>query len=135
MPLQDLVQHDAVDEPAQTDPEQDARRPHPGAVPGGRDVVDLRRQGPLPTGSWGEAGLPTLSFWTEGKSPGRAVLPSEGVVSAADADQEFERVYQDLVAAQQRFKASLGKTGVADEIKPTGPGQDPITAVPAETLR
>jgi 2-oxoglutarate decarboxylase len=61
-------------------------------------------------------------------------LASEGVVAPADADQEFDRVYQDLVAAQQRFKASLGKTSVADPVKPTGPGQDPVTAVPAETL-
>jgi 2-oxoglutarate dehydrogenase E1 component len=63
-----------------------------------------------------------------------AQLASEGVAASSDADQEFERVYQDLVAAQQRFKASLGKTGVADPVKATGPGQDPVTAVPAETL-
>jgi 2-oxoglutarate dehydrogenase E1 component len=63
-----------------------------------------------------------------------AQLASEGVAASADADQEFERVYQDLVAAQQRFKASLGKTGVADPVKATGPGQDPVTAVAPETL-
>jgi 2-oxoglutarate dehydrogenase E1 component len=63
-----------------------------------------------------------------------AQLASEGVAASADADQEFERVYQDLDAAQQRFKASLGKTSVADPVKATGPGQDPVTAVPPETL-
>jgi 2-oxoglutarate decarboxylase len=63
-----------------------------------------------------------------------AQLAEEGVAKAGDADQEFERVYQDLVAAQQRFKASLGKSSVAEVIKPVGPGQDPVTAVPAETL-
>src|SRR5918995_2360044 len=31
--------------------------------------------GPLPAGSCGAAGLPTLSFWTDGSSPGRAVPP------------------------------------------------------------
>jgi multifunctional 2-oxoglutarate metabolism enzyme len=63
-----------------------------------------------------------------------AQLASEGVAASGDADQEFERVYQDLVAAQQRFKASLGKTSVADPVKASGPGQDPVTAVPPETL-
>ncbi len=61
-------------------------------------------------------------------------LAEEGVAAAADADQEFERVYQDLVAAQQRFKASLGKSTVPEIAKATGPGQEPVTAVPAETL-
>ncbi|HET8622565.1 MAG TPA: multifunctional oxoglutarate decarboxylase/oxoglutarate dehydrogenase thiamine pyrophosphate-binding subunit/dihydrolipoyllysine-residue succinyltransferase subunit, partial [Gemmatimonadales bacterium] len=63
-----------------------------------------------------------------------AQLAEQGIAAAADADQEFDRVYQDLVAAQQRFKASLGKTSVAELPKPTGPGQEPVTAVAAETL-
>ncbi|MGH7516383.1 MAG: multifunctional oxoglutarate decarboxylase/oxoglutarate dehydrogenase thiamine pyrophosphate-binding subunit/dihydrolipoyllysine-residue succinyltransferase subunit [Gemmatimonadales bacterium] len=63
-----------------------------------------------------------------------AQLAEEGVAAAADADQEFERVYQDLVAAQQRFKASLGKSTVPELAKPVGPGQEPVTAVAAETL-
>ncbi len=61
-------------------------------------------------------------------------LAEEGVAAAADADQEFERVYQDLVAAQQRFKASLGRSTVPEVAKPIGPGQEPVTAVAAETL-
>ncbi len=63
-----------------------------------------------------------------------AQLAEEGITAAADADQEFERVYQDLVAAQQRFKASLGKGTVPELPTAPGPGQEPVTAVPAETL-
>jgi 2-oxoglutarate decarboxylase len=63
-----------------------------------------------------------------------AQLAEEGIAAPADADQEFERVYQDLVAAQQRFKASLGKSTVPEIAKATGPGQEPVTAVAAETL-
>ncbi|HEU5169864.1 MAG TPA: multifunctional oxoglutarate decarboxylase/oxoglutarate dehydrogenase thiamine pyrophosphate-binding subunit/dihydrolipoyllysine-residue succinyltransferase subunit [Gemmatimonadales bacterium] len=63
-----------------------------------------------------------------------AQLAEEGVATARDAEQEFERVYQDLVAVQQRFKASLGKTTVPELPKQTGPGQEVVTAVSPETL-
>ncbi|HXE59004.1 MAG TPA: multifunctional oxoglutarate decarboxylase/oxoglutarate dehydrogenase thiamine pyrophosphate-binding subunit/dihydrolipoyllysine-residue succinyltransferase subunit, partial [Gemmatimonadales bacterium] len=63
-------------------------------------------------------------------------LAAEGLVTPEEAERQASEAYQRLVDIQQAFKASTGKLGSAEPPQvQLGPGQDVITAVPAELLR
>jgi 2-oxoglutarate dehydrogenase E1 component len=62
-------------------------------------------------------------------------LVGEGVLTAEDADRRFEAAYQQLVELQQGFKASLASPKPAERAPAKlVRGEDPDTAVPADTL-
>jgi len=62
-------------------------------------------------------------------------LETEGVSTVAQADAQYEAVYQQLTTEQQGLKAALAKTGEHEApARKVISGQEPITAVPADTL-
>ena len=62
-------------------------------------------------------------------------LESEGVTTVAEAEAQYEAVYQHLVTEQHGLKAALAKTGEHEApSRKVISGKEPITAVPADTL-
>jgi 2-oxoglutarate dehydrogenase E1 component len=64
-----------------------------------------------------------------------ARLVEDGLVDEATADGLFERVNQELRAAHERLKASIGSRDAPDERVPRSTGDVVHTAVPADRLR
>lgn len=63
-----------------------------------------------------------------------ASLVSEGILSAEDAERRYEAAYQHLVDLQQQLKASQAQPAAAESVPNKVSREEPVTAVPAETL-
>jgi 2-oxoglutarate dehydrogenase E1 component len=62
-------------------------------------------------------------------------LEAQGVMTVAEADTQYEAVYQHLTSEQQGLKAALAHTGQHEvPARKVVSGQEPLTAVPADTL-